>query len=573
MANKLPKVPVVIVGMGWVGGIIAAELTKAGISVVGLERGKSRSTQDYYHVHDELRYASRYELMQDLSKETVTFRNTEKMRALPMRSYGSFLMGDGVGGAGVHWNGQSYRFLPYDFEIYTKTAERYGKNKIPQDMTIRDWGVTYDQLEPYFVKYEQMAGISGPAELPEHIGKMSKPFPTPPMKTTPAMKLFTDAATKLGLHPYIIPSANLSQDYTNPDGIERAVCQYCGFCERFGCEYGAKADPVVTVLPVAQKSGKFELRTYCNVTEIMHDGKKATGVKYVNTLTGQEAVQPADVVVLAGYVFTNVRLLLMSKLGQPYDPKTQKGAVGRNYAYQTNGAGSSVYYEDREFNLAMGAGSLGSCLDDYNGDNFDHGDLKFLHGANIRFTQTGLRPIQYQPAPADGPRWGQAFKQATLHNANRILGISGQGASMPNRYHYLDLDPEYKDSLGLPLIRMTFDFLDHDRELVKFIASKTKEIADQMGGTKTTVNDTIKQYNIVPYQSTHNTGGTIMGADPDTSVVNSYLQMWDAENVFICGASNFPHNGGYNPTSTVGALAYRVAEGIEKYMNKGGSLV
>ncbi len=573
MANKLPKVPVVIVGMGWVGGIIAAELTKAGISVVGLERGKSRSTQDYYHVHDELRYASRYELMQDLSKETVTFRNTEKMRALPMRSYGSFLMGDGVGGAGVHWNGQSYRFLPYDFEIYTKTAERYGKNKIPQDMTIRDWGVTYDQLEPYFVKYEQMAGISGPAELPEHIGKMSKPFPTPPMKTTPAMKLFTDAATKLGLHPYIIPSANLSQDYTNPDGIERAVCQYCGFCERFGCEYGAKADPVVTVLPVAQKSGKFELRTYCNVTEIMHDGKKATGVKYVNTLTGQESVQPADVVVLAGYVFTNVRLLLMSKLGQPYDPKTQKGAVGRNYAYQTNGAGSSVYYEDREFNLAMGAGSLGSCLDDYNGDNFDHGDLKFLHGANIRFTQTGLRPIQYQPAPADGPRWGQAFKQATLHNANRILGISGQGASMPNRYHYLDLDPEYKDSLGLPLIRMTFDFLDHDRELVKFIASKTKEIADQMGGTKTTVNDTIKQYNIVPYQSTHNTGGTIMGADPDTSVVNSYLQMWDAENVFICGASNFPHNGGYNPTSTVGALAYRVAEGIEKYMNKGGSLV
>jgi gluconate 2-dehydrogenase alpha chain len=144
---------------------------------------------------------------------------------------------------------------------------------------------------------------------------------------------------------------------------------------------------------------------------------------------------------------------------------------------------------------------------------------------------------------------------------------------MPNRYHYLDLDPEYKDSLGLPLIRLTFDFMEQDVELVKFIAGKTKEIADQMGATRTDMNDVIKQYNIVPYQSTHNTGGTIMGSDPATSVVNSYLQMWDAENVFVCGASNFPHNSGYNPTATVGALAYRTAEGIEKYIQKGGSLV
>ncbi|QMV39914.1 GMC family oxidoreductase [Cohnella cholangitidis] len=573
MANKLPKVNVVIVGMGWVGGIIAAELTKAGHNVVGLERGKSRGTQDYYHVHDELRYATRYELMQDLSKETITFRNTEKMRALPMRSYGSFLLGDGLGGAGVHWNGQYYRFLPYDFEIYTKTVERYGKKKIPEGMTIRDWGITYDELEPYFVKYEEMSGISGEKELPDNIGKMSKPFSTGPMKQTPGMKLFTESAKKLGYHPYIIPSANLSDTYKNPDGIERAACQYCGFCERFGCEYGAKADPVVTVLPVALKTGKLELRTFANVTEIIHDGKKATGVKYVSMPTGEEHIQPADVVILAGYVFTNVRLLLLSKLGKPYDPKTDTGSIGRNYAYQVNGASTSAFYEDREFNMAMGAGALGSSLDDFNGDNFDHTDLKFLHGANIRFTQTGLRPIQYQPVPLNTPKWGKEFKQASIHNANRVLGVSGQGASMPYRHHYLDLDPEYKDALGLPLIRMTFDFEEQDIELVKFIAAKTKEIADGMGATKTEIHDTIRQYNIVPYQSTHNTGGTIMGSDPKTSVVNNYLQMWDAENVFICGASNFPHNSGYNPTATVGALAYRTAEGVEKYLQKGGPLV
>ncbi|ACT01589.1 GMC family oxidoreductase [Paenibacillus sp. JDR-2] len=573
MATKLPKVPVVIVGMGWVGGIIASELTKAGISVVGLERGKSRDTQDYYHVHDELRYASRYELMQDLSKETVSFRNSMKMRALPMRTYGSFLLGEGLGGAGVHWNGQYYRFLPYDFEIYSKTVERYGKKKIPENMTIRDWGITYEELEPYFVKYEQMSGISGETELPPNIGKMSKPFATGPMKKSPGMKLFEDAAKKLGYHPYVIPSANLSEPYKNPDGVERAPCQYCGYCERFGCEYGAKADPVVTVLPVAKQTGKLDLRMHSNVTQIIHDGKKATGVTYVHTPTGEEYTQPADVVILASYLFSNVRLLLLSKLGKPYNPEADTGAVGRNYAYQVNGASTSAFYEDREFNLAMGAGALGSSIDDFNGDNFDHSDLKFLHGANIRFTQTGLRPIQYQPVPAGTPKWGAEFKKATIHNSNRVLSVAGQGASMPNRYHYLDLDPEYKDAFGLPLIRMTFDFEDQDRELVKFIAQKTKDIADQMGGTKTEIHDSIKQYNIVPYQSTHNTGGTIMGSDPKTSVVNNYLQMWDAENVFICGASNFPHNSGYNPTATVGALAYRTAEGVQKYMNKGGSLV
>ncbi|XID94768.1 GMC family oxidoreductase [Paenibacillaceae bacterium WGS1546] len=572
MANEHPKVSVVIVGMGWVGGIIAAELTKAGHNVVGLERGKSRSIQDYYHVHDELRYALRYELMQDLSKETITFRNDEKIRALPMRSYGSFLMGEGLGGAGVHWNGQYYRFLPYDFEIRTKTIERYGKNKIPKDMPLRDWGITYDELEPYFVKYEQMAGISGPSELPDHVGKMSVPFATGPMKLTPTMKLFADAATTLGYHPYIIPSANLSDGYTNPDGIARAACQYCGFCERFGCEYGAKADPVVTVLPVAQQTGKLDLRMYANVTAILHDGAKATGVKYVDSLTGQESVQPADVVILAGYVFTNVRLLLLSKLGKPYDPKSDTGAVGRNYCYQVNGASSAAYFEDREFNLAMGAGALGSSLDDFNGDNFDHSDLNFLHGANIRYTQAGFRPIAFQPKPTGTPSWGKPFKEATLHYANRVLSIAAQGASLPHRYHYLDLDPEYKDSLGLPLIRITYDFLDQDRELVKYIAAKTKEIADEMGPARTEVKDAIEQYSIVPYQSTHNTGGTIMGDDPQTSVVNNYLQMWDAENVFICGASNFPHNSGYNPTATVGALAYRAAEGVERYLRQGGSL-
>ncbi|WP_019423507.1 GMC family oxidoreductase [Paenibacillus sp. OSY-SE] len=573
MATKLPRVPVVIVGMGWAGGIIAAELTKAGIKVVGLERGKSRQTSDYYMVHDEVRYAQRYDLMQDLSKETVTFRNTEKVRALPMRTHGSFLLSEGLGGAGIHWNGQSFRFLPYDFEIYSKTVERYGKNKIPAGMTIQDWGITYNELEPYFDKYEKMAGISGEPEQNPMVGKRSNPFPTPAMKKTPAITLFEDASKKLGFHPYMMPSANLSANYTNPDGIARAACQYCAFCERFGCEYGAKADPVVTVIPVAEKTGNLEIRTYANVTRLLHNGSKATGVIYINPMTREEFEQPADVVILASYVFNNIRLLLHSKLGKPYNPADGTGIIGKNYAYQVQGGSAVGFYDDKEFNLYAGAGALGSEIDDFNGDNFDHADLNFIHGAGIRLSQTGLRPIANNSVPKGTPTWGKEFKQASIKYANRVLTIAPQGASMPWRHHYVDLDPTYKDAYGIPLVRITYDFEDQDRELVKFMSEKTKQIMQEMKPTTIGSSSQLAAYNIVPYQSTHNTGGVIMGADKAASAINNYLQMWDADNVFVVGASAFAHNSGYNPTGTVGALAYRAAEGVLKYVKEGGPLV
>ncbi|MCZ8521632.1 MULTISPECIES: GMC family oxidoreductase [Paenibacillus] len=570
MAKTLPKTDVVIIGVGWAGGIIASELTRAGLNVVGLERGKERKTEDYFMVHDELRYAVRYEMMQDLSKETITFRSNENIRSLPMRQYGSFLIGDGLGGSGVHWNGQNFRFLPYDFEIRSKTIERYGKDKIPAEMTIQDWGITYDQIEPYYDKFEKMAGISG--EDNPLGGKRSSPFPTPPMKKTKAMELFTEATKRLNLHPYVQPSANLSDNYTNPDGITRAACQYCGFCERFGCEYGSKADPMVTVIPVAKKTGKFEIRTHSNVRRILHTGNKATGVMYTDLTTGEEIEQPADIVVLCGYVFNNTRLLLLSQLGRPYDPATHTGVIGKNYAYQVRKGNAVGFFEKKEFNNFAGAGALGMIVDDYNGDNFDHSSLNFIHGGMIILGQTGYRPILNNPVPSGTPSWGKDFKANSVKYANRALTVGGEGSSMSFRHHYLDLDPTYKDAFGDPLLRITFDFEDQDRELAKFMAGKCADILKEMGAEHVDPMKELGPYDISTYQSTHNTGGVIMGSAPETSAVNTYSQMWDVDNLFVVGASSFPQNAGYNPTGTVGALAYRAAEGILTYRQKGGVL-
>src|SRR5690606_24857997 len=162
------------------------------------------------------------------------------------------------------------------------------------------------------------------------------------------------------------------------------------------------------------------------------------------------------IVVLTSYVFSNVRLLLMSNLGRPYDSKTGKGVIGKNYCYQVQKGAATGFFENEEFNTYAGAGALGMTVDDFNGDNFDHSHLNFLHGGSIAISQTGYRPIQNNKVPKGTPTWGKEFKAASIKYANRVLSVGGQGASLPFQHHYLDLDPTYKDAFGDPLMRITF---------------------------------------------------------------------------------------------------------------------
>lgn len=194
MAKKLEKVDVVVVGSGWAGGIVSAELAKAGYKVVTLERGKKVDRADYIGVKDELRYTNRYEMMQNLAPETITSRVTMEDTALPVRTRKEMMAGTDLGGGSVHWAGATYRWRAYDFEIRSKTIERYGKDKIPEGMTIQDWGITYDEMEPYYDRWEKTAGISGE---PDPLGdKRSSDYPNPPMKESPAVRLFKETTKK-----------------------------------------------------------------------------------------------------------------------------------------------------------------------------------------------------------------------------------------------------------------------------------------------------------------------------------------------------------------------------------------
>src|SRR5215470_15458160 len=166
MATKLKDVDVVVVGLGWTGGILSKELSQAGMKVVALERGNPLSPANDFavpNIRDELRYVVRHELMQNAARDTLTIRNNVSQDALPMRRLGSFLPGEGVGGSAVHWSGHTWRWTDMEFHVRSMYEERYGKNFIPADMTVQDWGITYAELEPYYDKFEYTAAVSGKA--------------------------------------------------------------------------------------------------------------------------------------------------------------------------------------------------------------------------------------------------------------------------------------------------------------------------------------------------------------------------------------------------------------------------
>jgi gluconate 2-dehydrogenase alpha chain len=583
-AQRHKPVDAVVVGLGWAGSILAAELTKAGLTVVGIERGPNRSPSGdvYRGAHDELRYAVRSELAQNPATETWTLRHDLTETALPLRSIGSFRPGEGLGGSGIAWGGACWRFDPVDFRLRSHTLERYGPDALPTDTVVQDWPISYDDLEPYYDRFEYMAGTTGRAgnllgEIREggnpFEGFRSREYPLPPLKDSHATSLFRAATHELGLHPFPQPVANSSEVYTNPDGIERAACTYCGMCAFHPCKSGAKADPLVTVLPVALGSERFELRTQARVFRIEHDGTRARGVSYYDA-DGNVHYQPAEVVVLAAYALGNVRLLLLSEMGRPFDPATCTGVVGRGYSYQVM-IGRTAFFRDRELKRYMGATGAALCVDDFNGDNFDHADLGFVGGGTLGCGARGGTPITGLALPPGTPQWGLEWKEALRTWYDRSLTVIGSGCVLSYRDNYLDLDPNYRDAWGHPLLRITFNWKQNERLLARYLHAQIGEVLGAMHPTTASpARDLPAHYDTQLYQSTHNCGGAVIGDDPETSVVNRSLQMWDFENVFVVGGSAFPQNSGHGPTGTIGALAYLASEEIAtRYAVVEGSLV
>ena len=579
--RTLPPVDVVIVGGGWTGLTMAKELaTRTGLKILVLERGGPHKTRDYLDNMDELDYAIRLRTMQPIRDETVTLRHSARDRVLPIRQYGSFLPGTGVGGSGEHWSGISYRYYPHDFGRLSHLVEKYGRARLPEDCAVRDWPISYDDLEPDYERAERLMGISGKAgnlrgnkieggNIFE--GPRQSDYPTPPMKLPYLAALFRDATHSLGYHPFPLPAATTSVPYTNPDGVARAGCAYCGYCERFGCMIGAKAQPTNTLMPVLSRRNNFEMRTGAWVRRLVPEGGRVRGARYVDA-NGDEVFQPADVVFLASWTLNNTRLLLLSGIGEPYDPKTGKGVVGSHLTHQVSVPAATLFFE-KPLNAFMGAGSAGIAIGDF--DFLDHKDLDFVSGGALYTVCYGTRPIANFGAvpPSVHARWGSAWKKAALHNYDRTGLVRFYGEHLAYSGNYMDLDPVYKDRYGDPLLRLTLDWTDNERNMVRLITSRAVQVGRAMGAGEILAFEGLKRYQATRYQGTHVQGGTIVGAKQTDSVVNMYLQHWRAPNLFVLGASAFPQNPSSNPTLTAVALTFRAADAvIQRYLKHPGAL-
>ena len=561
MPTDLKPTDVVIVGIGAAGGVAALPLAQAGVEVVGLEAGSWLTAKDF--APDELRnnYRAWPQSVQKANREVPTHRTNASAPYSPRAAFHPIM--NGVGGTTLHYWAQSWRLSPWDFKVVSETRRRYGASRIPSGSTVEDWPFGIDELEHYYDIVERELGVSGKAgNIKGKIdprgnvfeGPRGREYPMPPLRWTDWHDKMASAARGLGWHPFPGPAAINTQAYEGRPG-----CAYHGYCARGGCHVNAKGSTAVTTIPKAQKTGKLGVVTEAHVTEVNVDAAgRVTGVTYVK---GNEVFfQPAKVVLLATYTYENVRTLLLSKSKAfPNGLSNNHGQVGRHYMTHATG-GSVTALFPMNLNNWYGLPAQGVAVDDFADDNFDHSSLDFIGGGNL-FVYSDRRPIGAASMNTFGkaPAWGSAWKAFVKQNADRWHGAYIQKTTLPYEDNYLDLDPTVKDPLGLPVCRITADFKDNERKAAAFVGDKMEQWYRAAGAT-----DVVRGALGTMGPSTHAYGGTRMGDDRETNVVNRWGFSHEVPNLGILGASVMGTSGAHNPTLTAQALAWRTAEYLVK---------
>src|SRR5438105_5184718 len=566
------KTDVVIVGVGAAGGILAAELGKAGMKVIGLERGPRLATKDFAP-QDELRYFQRQDLRPDPKRQPVTWRPNPNVRAtrLPTLSYGNQ-----AGGGTVHYGSVSWRFHEDDFRVRSQTIERYGAATIPEGSSIIDWPLSYADLEPYYDRAEYEIGVSGKAgnlqgrkidggnvfEAPRR-----REYPLPPLIPDQSGVVFDEASRKLGYHPFSTPRAIISQPYNGRPG-----CSYCGFCQAFGCHIGAKSSILVTKLPEADATGNFKLITGGMCYRVNSDNSgRVTGVSYYGPDRSDNTIE-AELVILSPFIYDNTRLLLLSKNARfPDGLANSSGHLGKHLMTHIR-ARVFVAFDDRHVNIYMGPSAQKHSIDDFNADNFDHKDLGFIRGSQISIGPAALEggPIgaaMGMNPPPGVPRWGAEYRDFLAQYYTRHTVIAAQIEDLPYPHQTIDLDPNVRDAWGLPAPRLTYDWR-RPNELARtaFVARKMEEMGRAMGAAHvwSTPEDS-------DAPGGHHEGGNRMDSDPQTSVVNQYGQSEYSHNLVVVVSATFPSQSSFNPTLTIQALAYMTADAIVNRYRKNPS--
>ena len=564
---------VVIVGMGAAGAILARELTEAGFTVLGIDKGPYYRSDDFWTKFDELRYSTRGGLSPTMDTDPVTWRPNAQTPAQPLPwAVGPQPLNPlwlpptpAVGGGSIHWACWAWRQHKEDFRQRSEWVERYGEDMFPEGSHIVDWPISYDDLEPYYERVEYETGVSGKAgnldgELQDggnpFEAPRKRPYPFPPLRPSASNQLFVDACEALGYHPFPAPAAIISEDWG-----ERKACVYCGFCRDYACHVGAKTTTLDTMMPKALATGNLKLLTNCRVQRVNVDAEGlARSVSYIDA-KGERHEASGELVILSAYSLENTRLMLVSGLNQ-------NGMVGKWFTIHNYGWFSGTLPE--ETHVYAGPAVAGFAIDDTNPYAEDRDEVDFLGGTPIMFFGGDTQPIEAATLlmPPDAPLWGEGYKEWLRHGYRRLFGIFSQMATLPSEAHFVDLDPKVKDPWGQPALRITHDWDDNDRKAALWNNQVKHGIAREMDATKTWEAPLLPPYHV----TTHEMGTHAMGENPNDSVVDRYCRSHEVPNLFLVGGGVFPTYNGYNPTLTIQTIALWAANHIKQETQNGGVL-
>jgi choline dehydrogenase-like flavoprotein len=531
----------VIVGSGAAGGVLAKELSSNGFRVVVLEQGPYLQQADFEH--DE--YSSFYlsALSNNWKQQPNTFRRTtqDAPKTKPTIWYGRV-----VGGGSVHFTSNYWRFHEIDFNEVSKKGTVAGSG-------LSDWPISYADLEPYYTKAEWELGVSGLAGSSPFDPPRSKPYPLPPFPIKSSGVLMERGAKQLGWHAFPAPLAIISKSYKGRHG-----CMHCGFCEAFGCEWGSKSSTLATMIPVAEQTGRCEIRPNSYVSQIETNPQgRVTGVVYFDRLKREQRQKAKAVVVCANGIET-ARLLLMSKSQQyPDGLANSSGIVGKYLMFDTGAFVAGVFEHPlNDFKSVH----VSRVIHDFYEIDPKHG---FYGGGGLdgRFDMypVGFGVSGFAP---EMPQWGLEFKK-NLRDFPRMMYVLSHNTVLPVETNTITLDTDVKDAWGLPAPRITYQNHPDTVKTIKFMEDRGIELLEAAGAQKTWRTPILDDF------SNHLLGTCRMGNDPKKSVVNIDHRTHDIPNLFLCDGSSLVTSGRNQPTATIQALAFRAGARITALAKKG----
>jgi choline dehydrogenase-like flavoprotein len=564
---RTPEVyDVCVVGSGAGGGMAAKVLTEAGARVVMLEAGVHWDTE------------------KDSSMLAWPYDSPRRGGSTPARQFGEFDAAYGgwtldgepyttapgnsfdwfrtrmLGGRTNHWGRISLRFGPQDFR--RKSLDGLGD----------DWPISYDDIKPYYDKVDELVGIFGSKEgLPNEPDGIFMPPPRPRCYEL----LIKQAADKLNITCIPARMSILTRPLNGRD-----ACHYCGQCNR-GCSMHANFSSPSVLLPPALKTGRLTLIENAMARLVTTDANGlATGVAYIDKISGRETEVRARVVVLAASACESARILLNSRTSRsPNGLANASGVVGR-YLVDSTGADASGFVPKLMDGIPHNEDGVGGAHL-YMPWWLDNKKLDFPRGYHIEIG--GGRGMPYGGFGANITRfsgmhegreiggYGKTLKNEYRRFYGATVGFSGRGEMVPNRDSYCELDPNTVDRWGIPVLRFHFKWSDYEYNQVKHMQETFREIITAMGGTSLRpMPSKDSGYGIATGgRIIHEVGTTRMGTDPTTSVLNKYCQAHEVKNLFVADGGAFVSQADKNPTWTILALSMRAGEYIVEERRKG----